>query len=215
VPDAPPGIAVDNLRGCILELWLDIYDIIGDCHCRRYESAMKINVAQQLREPVGSARQYAIDETGEDGFLIQGDLQLLRTNRSILVRGRIETSAREICSRCLNEFEHVLALDIEEEYFMTRDAASGLPFTPPTELGTFAVDENNLLDLGEAVRQYTLLARPMKPVCREDCAGLCPQCGRNRNYETCDCMPVRPDSAWAPLQELLSGKRQGGDRERG
>lgn len=176
---------------------------------------MKINVAQQLNEAVGSVRHYAIDEMGEAGFPVQGKVQLLRTNRSILVRGRLETTARDVCGRCLEEFDYPLSLDIEEEFFITRDPSSGALLTPPTETGAFAIDENNLLDLDEAVRQYKLLAQPMKPICREDCAGLCPQCGCNLNYETCDCTSIHTDSPWAPLQGLLSGERQSVDEERG
>jgi len=176
---------------------------------------MKINVAQQLKEAVGSVRHCAIDETGEIGLPIRGEVQLLCTNRSILVRGTVETTAREVCSRCLEEFDYPLSLDIEEEYFITRDPASGALLPPETESGAFTIDENNLLDLSEAVRQYTLLAQPMKPICREDCAGLCPQCGRNLNYETCDCTPIHPDSPWTPLQGLLSGEKRSVDKERG
>ncbi len=168
---------------------------------------MEINVAQQLREGIGSVRHYEIDEIGETGFHISGKLQLLCTNRSILVRGRIETATGEVCSRCLEEFDFRLALNIEEEYFLTRDPVSGHLLEPPAESGVFTIDENNVLDLQEAVRQYVLTEQPMKPVCKEDCAGLCPHCGCNLNYQTCDCTPTHIDSIWAPLQELLSDKK--------
>ena len=176
---------------------------------------MKINVSQQLNETVGSKRRYTVDEIQETGFPIRGEVQLLRTDRSILVAGRLKTTVREVCSRCLDGFDYPLVLDIEEEYFLTKDPSSGVAFDPPTEPCGFIIDENHILDLNEAVRQYTLLARPMKPVCREDCAGLCPQCGRNLNYETCECASLRSDSAWAPLLELLSGEKQLTDKERG
>jgi len=168
---------------------------------------MKINVAQQLREGIGSVRRYSIDEISETGFPARGELQLLRTNRSILVSGRIETATREVCSRCLEEFDHRLELNIEEEYFLTRDPVSGQPIEPPSESGVFTIDENNILDLNEGVRQYMLIIKPMKPVCKENCAGLCPQCGCNLNYQKCDCTPTHIDSAWAPLQELLSNRK--------
>ena len=175
---------------------------------------MKINVAQLLKEPVGSVRHYQIDEIDETGCHIYGEVQLLRTNRSILVNGKLATTSREVCSRCLEDYNCPLELDIEEEYYMTREMASGLPLTPPAEPGVFTVDENNIIDLSEAIRQYTLLAQPMKPVCLDDCAGLCPQCGRNLNYETCSCAPVGTESPWAPLQELLLSKKLGKDKER-
>jgi uncharacterized protein len=51
---------------------------------------------------------------------------------------------------------------------------------PEDEPGAFTIDRNNILDLEEAVRQYSTLAIPMKPLCREDCPGLCPVCGAKR-----------------------------------
>lgn len=167
-------------------------------------NVITINVAQQLKESVGSVRHYEIDETTEEGLPIHGEVQLLRTNRSILVTGKLETTDRGICSRCLEEFDHPLTLDIEEEYLLPNNTESDLSPTPQNETGTFAVDENNLLDLSEAVRQYKLLTLPMKPICRQNCTGLCPYCGCNLNQGTCTCTPIRPDSPWAQLQNLRS-----------
>jgi uncharacterized protein len=175
---------------------------------------MKFNVAQQLKESVGSVRHITIDEIASDGLPVQGEVQLLRTNRSILVSGKLNITVRDVCSRCLDEFEYPSTLDIEEEYFFTRDPTSGTLLTPPAESVAFTVDENNNLDLSEAVRQYTLLAKPIKPVCRENCAGLCSQCGCNLNYETCNCTPISHDSPWAPLKGLVSGDKRGIDTER-
>ena len=180
----------------------------------QFEFAMKINVAQQLKESVGSVRHITIDEIDSAGLPIRGEVQLLRTNHSILVSGRLNTTVRDVCGRCLEEFDYPLTLDIEEEYLLAKDLTSGTPLTPPTESGAFTIEEDNTLDLSEAVRQYTLLAQPLKPICREDCAGLCPQCGCNLNHETCHCTPIRHDSPWAPLQGLLSGAKQRVDTER-
>lgn len=168
------------------------------------EVMIAINVAQQIKEPVGSVRSYEIDESTEEGLPIHGEVQLLRTNRSILVTGKFETASRVTCSRCLEEFDLPLTLNIEEEYFLPSSAASAVTPAPSNEAGAFSVDENNLLDLSEAVRQYTVLSLPMKPVCRQDCAGLCSCCGCNLNYSTCDCTPAPPDSRWAQLQGLIS-----------
>jgi len=169
---------------------------------------MKINVAQMLKEPVGAVRSVTLSENAEDGLPIHGQLQLLRTNRSILVTGRLDTTSTEVCSRCLEEFESQLPLEFEEEFFIVRDPVTGAMLEQPGDPGAFTVDEENMLDIGEAVRQYRLLAEPMKPVCREDCAGLCPQCGYNLNQGKCDCTPSRADSPWAPLQNLLSGLKR-------
>jgi uncharacterized protein len=182
---------------------------------RQTDCRMKINVAQQLKEAIGSVRDYVIDDVADTGYSIHGKIQLLRTNRSILVRGGLDTSERYVCSRCLEEFDNPLRLEIEEEFFLTRDPVSGLPVPAPNEIGAFTIGEDNSLDLGEAVRQYSLLAQPMKPICRDECKGLCSQCGRNLNHESCDCEPVRSDSPWAPLQGLIPSKKKRSDKERG
>lgn len=169
----------------------------------QFVNLIAINVSQQLQEPVGSVRDYEINESTEAGLAVHGNVRLLRTNRSILVTGRLETVSRDTCSRCLEEFDHAATLDVEEEYLLPKDAGNEQPSAPQGEAGVFAIDENNILDLSEAVRQYTLMAVPMKSVCRQDCAGLCGLCGRNLNQGACGCTPVHPDSPWAQLQGLL------------
>jgi uncharacterized protein len=169
---------------------------------------MQINVAQLLKESVGAVRTYEIDETTGEGFPIRGNVKLLRTNRSILVTGSLKTATGGECSRCLQKFEYPLQIDIEEEYFLTRDPVSGVALPPPTETGAFVIDENHILDLSEAIRQYTIMALPMKLICREDCAGLCPRCGRNLNSGTCECPPAPPDARWAPLLALRSENKK-------
>lgn len=172
---------------------------------------MEINVAQLLRAPIGSVRDYDInqvmDVTG-DGVnrLVQGTVRLMRTNRSILVKGTLDTVVELACSRCLGQFECPLKLNIEEEYYPTTDVTTGAPLTVPDEPGSFTIDENHILDLTEAVRQYALLAVPMKPLCAEDCAGLCPFCGQNLNEGPCGCLTQLADPRWAELSKLKKEK---------
>lgn len=63
--------------------------------------------------------------------------------------------------------------------------------------------ENEQVDLTPLFRDQVILAVPFAPLCREDCKGLCPQCGADRNRETCDCKPP-VDPRWAALQNLKS-----------
>ncbi len=123
----------------------------------------------------------------------------MRTDRSILVKGRLHTKSELDCSRCLSLFSCPLTLNIEEEYFPTMDIITGAPVPLPDEPGCFTIDEHNILDLTEAIRQYMLLAIPMKPLCREDCAGLCPACGVNLNQAPCNCPPKPVDHRWSEL----------------
>jgi uncharacterized protein len=172
---------------------------------------MQINVAQQLRAPIGSIRHHEvnqiIDVTGDgNGSLVQGKVRLMRTDRSILVKGVLDTEVELTCSRCLSLFSCPLTLNIEEEYFPTTDVVTGASLPLPEEPGCFTIDEQHVLDLTEAVRQYALLAIPMKPLCREDCAGLCPNCGHNLNRGPCGCPPQGADPRWSELSKLKKEK---------
>jgi len=140
-----------------------------------------------------------------DDSLVQGEVRLMRTDQGILAKGSLHTEVEISCSRCLSLFDCPLTLDIEEEYFPTTDVMTGAALPLPDEPGSFTIDERNILDLTEAIRQYALLAIPMKPLCAEDCAGLCPTCGANLNQAPCNCPPEPVDSRWSKLAELVSG----------
>ena len=169
---------------------------------------MQINVSQLLREPIGATRNYQVNEVADiagdgKGCLVQGEAGLLRTQRSILVKCALNTDVELTCSRCLSQFRHPLTINFEEEYSPTVDVVSGVPLPLPEEAGTFTIDEHHVIDLTEATRQYTLLAIPMKPLCREECAGLCPNCGHNLNQGRCDCPAQSMDPRWSELTKLL------------
>jgi len=166
---------------------------------------MRINVSQSLKEPVGSTRNYKMDELvdiADRSCQVKGEVGLIRTNRGILARVRLSTEIEATCSRCLNVFSCPLTLNIEEEYFPTIDVVSGRRLPLPDEPGCFTIDEHHILDLTEAIRQYALLAVPMKPLCRKDCAGLCPVCGKDLNQGPCGCSVQETDPRWAKLKEL-------------
>jgi uncharacterized protein len=74
----------------------------------------------------------------------------------------------------------------------------------PEEPGCFTIDEYHVIDLTEAIRQYTLLALPMKLLCREVCAGLCSSCGHNLNQGPCNCLPRDTGLNWSGLSKLAS-----------
>jgi uncharacterized protein len=169
---------------------------------------MQVNVSQLLREPIGSKREHPLNEVADifgdgKGCLVQGEARLLRTQRSILVKCTVSTEVELTCSRCLSLFRYPLTLNFEEEYLPTVDVVSGTPLPLPEEPGAFTIDEHHILDLTEAMRQYTVLAIPMKPLCRKDCAGLCQNCGHNLNQGRCDCPSPGADPRWSELTRLL------------
>jgi uncharacterized protein len=164
---------------------------------------MQINVSQLLQEPVGSTREYEIDTADDiidDGhtYGVRGKCQLMRTQRSILVKCALDADVELNCSRCLSRFRQPLKIKFEEEYQPTVDIHSGAPLPAPED-SAFTIDERHNIDLKDAVRQYSLLAVPMKALCNEHCAGLCPRCGQDLNRGRCDCPAEDIDPRWARL----------------
>jgi uncharacterized protein len=136
------------------------------------------------------------------GGLVHGDVTLTRTNRGIIANGVFDTTVKIDCSRCLCQFECPLHMQIQEEFFPLTDVNTGAPLALPDEPDAFTIDEQHILDLTEALRQSILLALPMKPLCREDCAGLCPQCGQNLNEKMCGCSSEKIDPRWDKLASV-------------
>ena len=166
---------------------------------------LPINVAQQLKEPIGTVREYELDGAVEikgKESRVTGEVCLTRTDRGILVKARLDSEVEVTCSRCLREFNRSFELGFEEEYLQTVDLISGTRLPLPGESGCFTIDQRHVMDLTEAVRQYALLSIPMKTLCQEDCAGLCPGCGHNLNLGPCQCPAEGVDPRWSILLEL-------------
>ena len=108
-------------------------------------------------------------------------LDLLGADRGIRIVGTIDAQALAECRRCLEDVAIPLHLDVDER------VAPGEEADPLAE-SNILVGER--LDLGDLIRQITTTALPMGALCSEECRGLCPQCGRNRNNGACTCPPV-------------------------
>ena len=165
---------------------------------------MRINVAQQLKQPVGITRLYKVSETEKaTDRKVKGELKLTRTDKGILVTGELETVQSLACSRCLGTFEYPLTLALSEEYVPTLDINSGTALR--VSEGVFTIDTNHEICLDDALNQYTLMSKPMKPLCKADCRGLCDQCGMNLNNGDCGCSKA-VDPRWAALAGLRHDK---------
>lgn len=178
---------------------------------------MRFVVGQQLREPVGTITHYEIREDkpfpAEDDSPsdLAGTIELMRTDRGILVSAALRCTIAGHCSRCLSPISYPLNFAFQEEYLPTVDASSGEPLPPPAEPDIFLIDSHQVLDLTEAVRQYRLMAEPMQPLCKPDCLGLCPGCGHNLNQGPCRCPSRDVDARWAALAELTSEREERGE----
>jgi uncharacterized protein len=131
---------------------------------------------------------------------------LLRTDAGLLATADLDSQVETACSRCLGPAHVPVQLHLEEEYYPTVDVDTGVRLPLPEDPGAFLIDEHHILNLCEPARQQLVLAEPMQPLCREDCAGLCPGCGGNKNEGPCGCPSSDVDDRWAALEGLLRSK---------
>ena len=170
---------------------------------------MELNVSQLLMEPSGSCREYELDDPlAMDGIseelIIRGAVKLMRTNKSIWVSADLRSDLECQCGRCLELYRHPVQFQLEEEYIPILNPLTGARVSPPRDGSDYyLIDENHILDLAPPVREYIIIADPMKPLCSQECAGLCADCGADLNHFRCDCEAV-PDQRWAPLLQLIS-----------
>lgn len=116
--------------------------------------------------------------------------------------GRVTTGLELDCSRCLESF----AVPIDANFDVLFLPAAANTGDAEQEVGDedlgVSFYKDDTIDLGEVLREQFYLALPMKPLCREDCRGLCPVCGKNRNRESCDCQSQWVDPRLDALRKL-------------
>lgn len=169
-------------------------------------SALHEHRARHLEMPIS----VTLEPVESDGEVIAfpapfvGTAQAFRTEDGIAIRFQLEGEAALQCSRCLGSFRHPIHVDITEEF---RPGRGGVPgeLEDDAETGaTFVRYQGDRIDVGEVLRQHILLEVPMKPLCREDCQGLCPTCGQNRNEDRCRCAEsAGGDARFGVLRHLL------------
>ncbi|MGH9971320.1 MAG: YceD family protein [Pyrinomonadaceae bacterium] len=132
--------------------------------------------------------------------------QVLRNERKVVVEGHVKAVARFECDRCLRPLSLPIDADFRVE-FVTPEAYQALEIA---ELGeedlALSVFDGELIDVDEIVREQVLLAVPSHAICEENCKGLCPVCGADRNLNDCGCQEKEIDPRWLGLKELVNGK---------
>lgn len=149
---------------------------------------------------------------GEDSFTLQGgSLKAFLEkgdHESVHVRGRLEARLELQCGRCLDPFPFAVDQELDL-FYLPHEAEQEDEEEDEVELSdrdmVVAYYQGNRLDLGEMVREQLFLSAPMKRLCREECTGLCPSCGANRNVSPCGCKPTEDqDARFAPLKDLFA-----------
>ncbi len=122
---------------------------------------------------------------------VRVSLRLESFSGGLRARGRIEAPWHGICRRCSVPVSGVLSVGVDERFLAERVAG---------DEETYPLGEDEV-DLAPLVHDAILLELPLAPLCRDDCQGLCPLCGIDRNEASCDC--VAPlDPRWAMLDAL-------------
>ena len=136
---------------------------------------------------------------------IQGDLNLNRRGGEIHIQGYLAFRTSLTCSRCLLPFEK----NYREEVFLRyikghanrKKQTSGEVEIREEDLTTNLI-EGEEIEIGEALRDIILLSFPVKPLCRDDCKGLCSRCGQDLNLGDCGCLEEEGFSGWKGLKKL-------------
>jgi uncharacterized protein len=135
---------------------------------------------------------YGTPETVE----IAGSLVIDNLEGRCVVRGDLEARGTAECGRCLEPFE--LVFHVPLELVVMRDAGD-----ESEDADTLVLHQRDgVVDMSEPMREAAVLALPQQRVCREDCRGLCPQCGADLNVGQCDCGDDDIDPRWDGLPDL-------------
>lgn len=162
----------------------------------------------------GAKREFAHAYAPGELFLEEGRLRLLEPpvvsgeirpeGRRAHVRGHVAARLQVDCDRCLKPVDFPVDSKFKLEYVSAEDyqAQEAVELTEADlDLSVF---DGEVIDIDELVTEELLLAVPDHVLCQEECKGLCPNCGADRNLAECDCRTEEVDPRWAGLKELVN-----------
>ena len=163
---------------------------------------MKIKFSE-LKSPKGQSKEvsYNVDL---DNFYFDGDKikslegitmsgKATYKDEIIILKAKLKGNLELVCSRCLDTFIYPIDIDIEERFTNNKELDS--------EEIMFV--DGDTLDITEIIENSIISTLPIKRLCKEDCNGLCSQCGANKNVENCSCLDYDVDVRLAKLRELF------------
>ncbi len=161
----------------------------------------RLNVGFIIHEEIGNNYDFDFDiakiTLGDDLELrkLECIVNVGKTPQGLVVQADFSAETTLQCVRCLTDFNHEMRWSFTELYAFDKrsETDSGL-----------ILPEDAHIDLAELIREYALLEIPISPLCREDCKGLCPECGQNLNEKDCGHRPEQSDSPFAKLKDLLN-----------
>ena len=157
------------------------------------------NLSEGIHEYSFEAEASKIDINEQVQGIVWINAKLDKSLRQIFLKSEILAEGVFVCDRCLEEFHRKLNTSYSMMY--VQDNRSTVDIKKDGEIQVLSAD-TNYIDLDDDVRQCVLLAIPQKLLCREECNGLCPICGTNRNTGNCSCSADVIDTRWDALKKL-------------
>ena len=160
----------------------------------------------QREEWFSKLLQERMSEAYTRGDSASARVHLDRVNENVTAAGTISVQLKPICSRCAKPITQ--PLEVPFLWHLTAYLEAEHPQHAGEELELNADDldfsfyRDDQIDLGQLVMEELLLALPLRFLCREECLGLCPRCGANRNETPCSCADSDPTHPFAPLQNF-------------
>jgi len=132
---------------------------------------------------------------------VTGTVRLEKHGRDVLVRGALSGKLKLTCSRCLETFEAKVAADFDLLLLPRPEQTTSREELTPEDLD-LDYYSGEVVDLESLLKEQIVLMVPLKPLCAEDCRGLCPRCGANLNRESCNCLEIKPAGPLSGLAKL-------------
>lgn len=133
--------------------------------------------------------------------LLNVKLSIQKVNDEFYCHGYTSISAEAECVRCLKMFD--LELSGELNFIIKPEGSKGVMASDVGEEVYFIRAGDPVVELTDSIRQALQLSLPIKPICTNECRGLCSSCGINLNEESCDCKGQDIDDRWEGLRDLL------------
>ncbi len=127
---------------------------------------------------------------------INVDVELNKAPLQVVLNVSLSIAANFQCDRCAVDYSPVLSNSYQMVYFFGKDQEGDDSLNV-----TYLHADADKIDISSDVRDYCILALPLKRLCKEDCKGLCYKCGKNLNQEECGCTDDI-DPRWQPLIEI-------------
>jgi uncharacterized protein len=163
------------------------------------ELGRRAGAMRTLERTVPAPPELALDLVGvPDGAPLLLTLTLQSVTEGVLVTGTVQANAEGECGRCLDPVRFDLVVDVME-LFAYPDSATD----ETTEEDEISRIVDDFIDVEPVVRDSVVLALPMAPLCRADCAGLCPECGQRLDDLPAGHSHEQLDPRWAALARLV------------